>query len=309
MISLNNSTINKLKCFDLKILKYLIDSQKNTLNLQIKILEQILMLHHTFQFKGITINYQDEGFGDEVLVLLHGYMNSLKVWQEYVLEYMNKFRVITIDLIGHGDSECLNEDSTMELQAEMVKSLLDMLNIKHCVMCGHSMGGMITLAFCEMYPQMLKGFCLMNSQAMADNEKSKQNRLKACDLIDEDRIKFIVDFIPNLFAKENRTKFASEIEDLKEIALSTHKEGIIAAQKGMLKRKDRCSVLLNAQCPILFIDGKEDIRIDLDVLYAQASLCNHSETLVLNTGHMSFIEANRIVKIRLRDFTNMCFAL
>ena len=134
MISLNNSTINKLKCFDLKILKYLIDSQKNTLNLQIKILEQILMLHHTFQFKGITINYQDEGFGDEVLVLLHGYMNSLKVWQEYVLEYMNKFRVITIDLIGHGDSECLNEDSTMELQAEMVKSLLDMLNIKHCVM-------------------------------------------------------------------------------------------------------------------------------------------------------------------------------
>ena len=265
------------------------------------------MIHHTFEFKGKTINYQDEGNGEVTLVLLHGYMNSLEVWKYFVMEYMNSMRVIAVDLIGHGESETVEEISTMELQAQMVKSLLDKLGVKHCVMCGHSMGGMITLAFAEYYPQMLKGYCLMNSQALADNEKGKNNRLRACELIDNDRIKFIVDFIPNLFAKENRIKYSSEIEELKSIALNTPKQGIIAAQKGMIHRKDRCNVLAQSTCPVLFISGKEDIRIYTETLYAQACFPAHSETMILPTGHMSFIEDELKVKIRLRDFTNMCF--
>ena len=266
------------------------------------------MLHHTFEFRGKQINYQDEGKGENVWVLLHGYMNSLEVWKYFVLEYMNFMRVITVDLIGHGDSETVEEVSSMELQAEMIKALLDKLNIRHCVMCGHSMGGMITLAFAELYPDMLKGYCLMNSQAFADTEKGRNNRLCACELINEDRIKFIVDFIPNLFEKENRTRYASEIEELKSIAMNTQKEGIITAQKGMIERKDRCNVLSKSQCPVLFITGKEDIRIDLETLLAQACLPAHGEVMILPTGHMSFIEEELKVKIRLRDFVNMCFS-
>ena len=267
------------------------------------------MIHHTFEFNGKRINYQDEGTGEITLVLLHGFMNDLQVWQRIVLNYMNKIRVIAVDLIGHGESEYFDEPSTMELQADMIKSLLDLLDIKKIVLCGHSMGGMITLAFAEKYPQYLKGFCLMNSQAMSDGEKGINNRLRACELIDKDRIKYIVDFIPNLFSKQNRTKFASEIEDLKGIALNTKKEGIIAAQKGMIQRRNRCDVLEKSLCPVLFIDGKEDIRIDLDVLYAQAALPKYSSTLVLPTGHMSFIEDEFIVKRRLLEFTKNCFDL
>ncbi|MGP1515599.1 MAG: alpha/beta fold hydrolase [Bacteroidales bacterium] len=265
------------------------------------------MLHHTFEFKSKKINYQDEGKAETTLVLLHGYMNSLEVWKYFVLEYMNYMRVITIDLIGHGDSETIEDVSSMELQAEMVKSLLDSLNVRHCVMCGHSMGGMITLAFAEKYSNMLKGYCLMNSQALADTEKGKQNRLKACALIDQDRIKFIVDFIPNLFAKDNRTRYVSEIEELKSIAMNTCKEGVIAAQRGMIGRHDMCKVLSESSCPVLFITGRYDVRIDLETLFAQACLPKHCEVMVLDSGHMAFIEEELKVKIRLRDFTNMCF--
>ncbi len=267
------------------------------------------MLHHTFEFQNKKINYQDEGKGDKVLVLLHGYMNSLEVWKYFVLEYMNSFRVIAVDLIGHGESETISEVSTMELQADMIKALLNELNITKCVMCGHSMGGMITLAFAEKYPDMVNGFCLMDSQAFADSENGRKNRLRAVEIINEDRLKFVVDFIPNLFAKNNQPKYASEIEELKTIAVNTPKEGIIAAQKGMIARKDRCDVLSKATCPVLFITGKDDIRIDLDTLLAQACLPQHSEVMILPCGHMAFIEEELKVKRRLRDFTNMCFEL
>jgi pimeloyl-ACP methyl ester carboxylesterase len=266
------------------------------------------MIHHTITFKGKIINYQDEGKGEQTLVLLHGFMNDLRVWQDYVLSYMNSIRVIAIDLIGHGESEVVDEVSTMEEQADMVKEVLDKCEVKHCVMCGHSMGGFITLAFAEKYPLYLKGFILMHSQAIADSDKGKENRKRACKLIDEDRIKYIVDFIPNLFAKENRTKFSSEIEDIKDMALNTSKEGIIAAQMGMLERKSRLVVLEKSEVPVLFIIGKEDPRIELETIFAQAMLPEHSETLLLGScGHMSFIEQEDIIKRRLLDFTKSCF--
>lgn len=276
------------------------------------------MKYHTFEFKGKKINYQSEykyGYDSflkedvPTLVLLHGFMNDLQVWQSIVLRYMDKgLRVVCVDLIGHGESECFDEPSTMELQAQMIKELLDSLNIGQVVMCGHSMGGMITLAFAELYPQRLKGFCLMNSSATSDNEKSRANRLKACELIDSDRLKYIVNFIPNLFAEQNREKFSDKIDVLKQIAVNTPKEGIILAQKGMILRKDRCFVLSQAQCPVLFIDGKYDVRIDINNIYSQAALVQHSETLVLPTGHMSFIEQENIVSRRLYEFTVDCFS-
>ena len=267
------------------------------------------MIHRTIEFQGKRMNYQDEGSGKQVLVLLHGFMNSLKVWQRFVLEYMHYIRVITIDLIGHGDSEVVGEVSSMELQADMIKAVLDNANVRQCVMVGHSMGGMITLAFAEKYPDYLKGFCLLHSQAMSDNPKGIENRKRACHVVSENRLKYVVDFIPNLFAKKNVSKCASEIEELKEIAMATSKEGIIAAQMGMIERKDRQDVLEQSKVPILFIIGKDDIRIDVLNVLAQASLADFSEIMILNSGHMSFIEEEEVIKQRLLSFTKMCFSI
>ena len=269
--------------------------------------KSVNMRYKTFRFKDKAINYRDEGRGSKCLVLLHGYMNSIEVWKFFIMEYMNSLRIIAIDLIGHGDSETIEEISTMELQADMIKNLLDELQIESCVMCGHSMGGMVTLAFNDKYPQMLKGYCLMNSQAIADSEKGKQNRLRACEILNNDKLKFIVDFIPNLFANSNKEKYTNEIEELKLIASNTSKEGVIAAQKGMILRKDMCSVLTKSTCPVLFITGKYDIRVELETLLAQSCLPVHSEVMILPCGHMAFIEEELKVKLRLKDFVNYCY--
>ena len=112
------------------------------------------MIHHTLEFKGTNLHYQDEGNGDIVLVLIHGFMTDLRVWSSYVFSYMRDIRVVTIDLLGHGHSGWIEDTpSTTDLQAEAVKEVLDYLGINECVMVGHSMGGYVSLAFAEAYPE------------------------------------------------------------------------------------------------------------------------------------------------------------
>ena len=254
------------------------------------------MLYNTLKFKGKTINYRVEGRGEKTLVLLHGYMNSLQVWDKFFKAYKDEDIVlVAIDV------------SSMELQADMIKQVLDELRIKDCVMIGHSMGGMITLSFAEQYPNYIKGFCLLHSTACEDNPKGKENRKRACKIINENKLNFIVDFIPNLFAEKNVEKYAEEIKWLKELSASTKKEGIVAAQMGMIMRKDRIFVLEQTKVPVLFVIGRQDIRADLSVMLPQACLPRNSEVMILDCGHMSFIEEEKIIENRFLSFLERCY--
>ncbi|MDD4829194.1 MAG: alpha/beta fold hydrolase, partial [Bacteroidales bacterium] len=132
------------------------------------------MKHKSVLYKDkVIINYQDEGQAKETLVLLHGFMNNLDVWASYVFKYMKEIRVISIDLLGHGETSDLSESHTMEMQAEMVKAVLDYVGVHDCVIAGHSMGGYVALAFAELYPQTVKGLILLNSHALSDTDKGK----------------------------------------------------------------------------------------------------------------------------------------
>ena len=268
------------------------------------------MIHRTFDFKGTTFNYQDEGSGDVVIVFLHGFLEDLRVWAPYVYSYMRSVRVIAIDLLGHGESGCLSDIHSMDVQAEMVKAVLDRAKVSSCVMIGHSMGGYVTLAFAKLYPQCLKGFCLLNSHALNDGEEAKERRRRTCDIIAENRAGFIVKFIPNLFAVENRAALSADIKELQEYALCTKTEGMTAAQKGMLLRPNYLDVLQSSKVPVLFIIGKHDNRISLEPMMVQSFMPEHCEVLALeHAGHMCHIEAKEILKFRLLSFAQMCFLL
>ncbi len=264
------------------------------------------MEHSIVYFEGKKIHYQDEGRGN-VLVLLHGFLNNLDVWASYIYSYMKEMRVIAIDLPGHGLSDTYDKIHTMEFMADAVKAVLDNVGVEQCVILGHSMGGYVTLAFAEKYPYMLKGFGLLHSQALMDSDSIKENRYRTCEMVKANKASYIVGFIPELFSKENRDLFARDIKDLQDLALDTTIEGIVAAQKGMAMRPSRIHVLSSAQMPIMFIFGKEDSRIPLEIGLSQAMVPQYSETLMLgNVGHMAHIEAREYVKMRVYNFVKSC---
>ena len=91
-------------------------------------------------------------------------------------ELSEEYRVICIDLPGHGRSGVFSAIDTMAIMADAVKHVLDFLGIGRAVIIGHSMGGYATLAFEDFYPKVTIGFGLFHSHALAHTKDKKVNR-------------------------------------------------------------------------------------------------------------------------------------
>jgi pimeloyl-ACP methyl ester carboxylesterase len=139
---------------------------------------------------------------------------------------------------------------------------------------------------------MLNGIVLFHSHATADTEEVRENRRRTINIVKLNKGGFIKQFIPDLFADKNIVRFQSEIEALQVSAAHTRADAIISALEAMRDRSSKIELLLNTKIPVLFIAGKEDPRIPVQNVMAQAILPEHSEVLILGgVGHMGFIEA------------------
>jgi len=265
--------------------------------------------HKTITFEGHTLHYRDEGKEHApTLVLLHGFLQNLDIWSSYVLTYMRRMRVVTIDLPGHGYSDCLDEVHGMDLMAQAVKAVLDDARIDQCVVIGHSMGGYVALAFADAFPYKLRGLGLLHSHALADTHEVLERRAETCRAVRQNRAGYIVGFIPPLFAPGNRFSLAQDIKDLQDQCLETSVESVVAAQIGMAERPSRVQVLQELEVPTLFIYGKEDPRIPLELAVAQSMVARHAELLLLdNVAHMAHIEERDYVKPRIQNFVDTCY--
>jgi pimeloyl-ACP methyl ester carboxylesterase len=239
-------------------------------------------------YKGITVEYTDQGTGNTV-VLLHGFLENLTMWDALIPELTQKNRVICIDLLGHGKTGCLGYVHRMEIMAEAVEAVLDSLKISSTIFIGHSMGGYVALAFAEKNPSKLKGLCLMNSTALADTQEKKLNRDRAILAVKQNHKTFIRIAINNLFRPKNRIAFSNKIKELIDTALETPLQGIIAALEGMKIRANREHILHSKGFKKMIIISKKDPVLDYDSLINQAK----GTDVIINElpdGHMSHIE-------------------
>lgn len=223
------------------------------------------------------------------MVLLHGFLENLTMWNFYINDFTKNHQVITIDLLGHGQTENMSYMHTMEDMADAVHAVFYELNISEAIFVGHSMGGYVSLAFAELYPDMVKGIALINSTSKEDSEERKLNRMRAIKAVKQNSSVFIGMSIANLFSEENREKLTNEIEAVKQEALKTSVQGIISALEGMKARKDREFILHQATFPILLILGKKDPVLNYEDNISQIE-DTKTELITLPDGHMSHIE-------------------
>jgi pimeloyl-ACP methyl ester carboxylesterase len=256
----------------------------------------------TLQIQKKNINYTDEGTG-KAIALLHGFTESSKIWIGFASQLSKKYRVITIDLPGHGKSDCVGPVHTMELMADVVFTVLKKLRVGKCLMVGHSMGGYVTLSFAAKYPKMLKGFSLFHSHCFADTVAEQENRSRTIAIVNKDKFSYVAQFIPSLFPVEVHKKFSKQIERLIQRAAKMEKEGVVAALEGMKVRIDQSELLKNTVLPVLFILGQKDSRAPLSRLWDMIAMPAVSETLLLREcGHMGYIEAPEVTFSALLGF-------
>ncbi|WP_299435757.1 alpha/beta hydrolase [uncultured Aquimarina sp.] len=254
----------------------------------------------TLAYKGIEINYHISGKGTP-LVFLHGFLENSTMWNDVVSYFSETHACITIDLLGHGKTDCLGYIHRMEDMAEAVKAVLDITITDKPILIGHSMGGYVSLAYLDLFPEMISGIVLLNSTSFPDNEERKINRSRAIDIVKKNPNAYTSMAIANLFAEENRSKFSDQIETIKNEASKTPLQGIISALEGMKIRKDHTKTLLNFKKQKIIFAGEKD-----PVLPYQQNLkeSKHSKTDVISFkgGHMSYIENKEELLKSLHQF-------
>lgn len=241
-----------------------------------------------FQYKGARFVAEDEGRGRAV-IFLHGFLENRRMWRDILPKLPRNIRKITLDLPGHGDSDNLAYVHSMEDMAEVVMSLMKHLYLRKAVLCGHSMGGYVAMAFAEHYPDHLKGVILMNSNARADSPERKLNRGRAIQLLKRDPSSYIRNAIPLLFSDASRKGLKKEVDWAREEALRTSVQGVVAALEGMKIRPDREAILEFAPYPILLIASRKDPVLPFESLLEQMEH-RAVQALILEEGHMSHLE-------------------
>ena len=239
-------------------------------------------------YKGKQLFYEDKGSGP-VTVLLHGFLENHKMWNDIIKDFLPSNRFILLDLPGHGQSEVLDGVNTMHVIAEAIHLLLGTLHIKSVFLAGHSMGGYVALAFAKAYPAMANGVLLLNSTPHGDTPERKKLRAHGVKVAAKNYEALVSMSVANLFSQESNSRFEDKIQTTKQEALKTPLAGYIAGQQGMMNREDLSVFWKNSKMKKGMLLGSQDTLLNAENLHAEFSDFN-VEIKPVDGGHMSQIE-------------------
>lgn len=101
---------------------------------------------------GLSIAYDTRGKGETALVFLHGWCGDRSFWKEQLDVFADRYRVVAVDLGGHGASGKDRAEWTVESLAADVEAVLKAADVKRAILVGHSMGGPIALLVAKRMP-------------------------------------------------------------------------------------------------------------------------------------------------------------
>lgn len=240
---------------------------------------------------GCAVRVRESGEGPHTLLLLHGYLESIDMLEEFI-PLLKGVRTVALDLPGHGISEVKGPVHTMEFLARTAHAALRTLGVDRCIPVGHSMGGYVALEFLRLFPQATEGIVLMHSTPNADTPEKAELRRREIELVESGKKELLSRINPGgRFAPENRRRLADKVEELAELVYLTEDAGILALLRGMEARRDNNDTLAQSTVPQLFIFGRNDEFIPVGA--AEAMLAAHPRAQAVwleHSGHMGFIE-------------------
>jgi pimeloyl-ACP methyl ester carboxylesterase len=253
----------------------------------------------------LSLYYRDEGQGSPV-VLIHGFSEDGGIWDQLTGPLKNSCRLLIPDLPGSGRSSLLPGTPSIEALAEVIRLLLDREKIGKCILIGHSMGGYITLAFAEKYPERVRAFGLFHSTAYADSEEKKATRRRCIDFIHKNGAEaFIRQSTASLFSASTRTERPELIDEMISRYAGFSPDALSWYQEAMISRPDRIAVLQSFPGPVLFIIGAQDQAVPPEHSLQQCHIPRLSFVNVFElTGHEGMLEEIDRSNSSLHSFLN-----
>ncbi|MEZ6000061.1 alpha/beta fold hydrolase [Hyphomonas sp.] len=125
---------------------------------------------------GLRVHYRDVGPRNApVIVLVHGFSSSLHTWEPWVANLKRDYRVISLDLPGHGLTNCLEGERVgTEQFVETVDAVTRALGIDTFTLAGNSMGGGVAWAYALAHPSRLEGLVLVDASGWPENAQEEK---------------------------------------------------------------------------------------------------------------------------------------
>ncbi len=255
------------------------------------------------KINNITLAFNDQGTGVP-LVFLHAFPLNRCMWVEQEQALSSQFRVLTIDLRGHGESDAPLWRYTLDQAADDVIGLLDHLSIRQAVFVGLSMGGYILFALYRRYADRVRGLVLANTRAQADTVEGKEGRFQMAQTAYKNGPSAIADImIPKLLGPSTLQTKPELVRRVRAMIEGNQVSGISGDLMAMAERPDSISLLGQITCPTQIIVGELDLPTPpSDAKLMADRILGARLTIIPGAAHLSNLERSDQFNETIRSF-------
>lgn len=245
----------------------------------------------TAEINGAHIYYEVAGSGPPLL-LIHGYPLSSQLFREQAEGLSDRYRVITPDLRGFGESEAPDSEASIETYAEDMLALMDHLEIEQAVIGGHSMGGMTTLEMYRQAPERFLGMLLINTTAAAPTIVGQSLWRGFAEQAEAEGVKSLVpELLDEMLSGTSRANDKELVETMTEVIEQASVEGAVGGGNALADREDYSDLLARIEVPVLILVGREDTVTPVMLAEKLEQGIPNSHLVVIDdASHVSVIE-------------------
>lgn len=257
------------------------------------------------QVNGISLAYREKGTGLP-LIFLHAFPLNRTMWAPQEETLSSHFRVITVDLRGHGDSDAPLWHYTLDQAAEDIRALMDHLSIGQAVLVGLSMGGYILFSFYRKYPERVKALVLADTKAQADTREGREARFQMAQVAYRRGLTAIADImVPKLLSPNTVTAKPDLVRTVRAMIEGNQVSGIAGDLMAMAERPDSTPLLGDITCPTHIIVGELDQATPPSEAKLMTDRIPGAQlTLIPNAAHLANLEQPDAFNHAVRTFAS-----
>ncbi len=257
---------------------------------------------------GATLHYEEHGSGTETLVFAHGLLCSNRMFDKQVESLKDRYRCITFDFRGQGQSEVTESGYDMDTLTLDALELIKALDCAPCHFLGLSMGGFVGMRLAIRHPSLLKSLILVDTTAETEPEENVPRYRMLNFLARWLSIRLVAGRVMKLLFGQkflNDPKRAEERKTWHGHLVSNDRIGISRAVKAVIERKGVYQELHRITHPTLIIVGEQDVATPPEKAERMHRRIPHSKLAVIpGAGHTPTVEEPEEINRVLQDFLN-----
>lgn len=254
---------------------------------------------------GVNLYYEETGQGAETLVFSHGLLFSTAQFEPQMAFFRERYRVITYDHRGQGQSQVTALGYDMETVYNDGAALIEALKIGPCHFAGLSMGGFVGMRLAARKPHLLKSLILLETTADPEPDENKPKYRLLTLIARWFGVRPVVNPVMNImFSKTFLTDPVRQAErDLWRRRLAANQRTITRAVQGVIERQGVYDEIHKITCPTLVIVGEEDVAtVPAKAERIAARIPRAHLVRIPQAGHSSSVEQPQAVNQAIDDF-------